>query len=312
MKQAGAHGAFRLSAITDEISASFEGALDLLEKWGLEDVEIHTLWDTSVEALTPDEITRLQEVLAARNLRVAALDSTVFLRCLLHGGPAPGSWSKRFHSIAGEIDDHLAALESCLQTARRLDAPLVRIFGFWSEGELSDRIIQEIAERLDAPVRMAAQAGVTLALENCPHAYLQQTRHVLDVLRLVNSPHLRLLWDPTNAYRCGESDVAELAGEAAPCLAHMHVKGIVLDTTATRGREYVMIEQGEVDYRRLLGEVRAAGYRGVVSLEPHYALPRSGREGAAQESFDSLLRIIDSINQADGLQEKPAWPSPAL
>jgi sugar phosphate isomerase/epimerase len=288
---------FRLGAITDEISEDFERALDIVGKWGLQDVEIHTLWDTHVEALTDEQTTYLQGILQRRQLHLAVLDSTAFLRCPLRGVTIPENWSKRFQSIGGTYDVHLSALERCLQIAQRLKVPCVRIFGFWGEGELTQEVIREIVDRLQAPIELAAQAGVVLVLENCPHTYLDHTRHVLRVLELADSPYLRLLWDPSNAYRSGEKDVADLVNEVSPFLAHMHVKGVTLNALATRGREYVVIEKGDIDYRRLLGEVAAAGYNGIVSLEPHYALPKSGREGAARESFTSLRRIVDSLEQ---------------
>ncbi len=288
----------RLCAITDEIGSTFERALDIIGAYGLHDVEIHTLWDTCVEALTGDEIARLAAVLAERDMRIAALDSTVFLRCPLHTAEMPESWSKRFQSVVGDYAYHLAALERCQVAARRLEVPLIRIFGFWSDGETTDEIVAEIAGRLAEPVRLAAQAGVTLALENCPHSYLPTTRQALRVLRQVNSSHLRLLWDPSNAFRSGETDVANLTAEVMPYLAHMHVKGVVRSASAERGREYVALERGDIDYHRLLGDVLAAGYEGCISLEPHYALPRSGVEGAARESLDSLLRIAGSLEGA--------------
>jgi sugar phosphate isomerase/epimerase len=287
-----------LCAITDEIGSTFERALDLLKAYDLHDVEVHTLWDTDVEALTSDEIARLTTVLAEREMHIAALDSTVFLRCPLHTAEMPESWSRRFQSIVGDYAYHLAALARCLEAARRLSVPLIRIFGFWSDGETTDEIVAEIAGWLAEPVRLAAQAGVTLALENCPHTYLPTTRQVLRVLRRVDSPHLRLLWDPSNAHRSGESDVADLTAEVMPYLVHMHVKGVVRSASAERGREYVPLDRGDIDYYRLLRNVLAAGYEGYISLEPHYALPRSGVEGAARESLDSLLRIASSLEGA--------------
>jgi L-ribulose-5-phosphate 3-epimerase len=286
---------FRLGVITDEISDNFERALDIVGEWGLQDIEIHTLWDTHVEALTDEQVARLQTTLKERRLRLVVLDSTAFLRCPLYGDAVPESWSKRFQSIGGTFDVHLSALERCLQIAQRLEVPFVRIFGFWGAGKLTQEVVQDIASQLQTPIRLAVQAGVVLVLENCPHTYLDHTRHVLRVLELIDSPYLRLLWDPSNAYRSGERDVADLVSEVSPFLAHMHVKGVTLDSRAVRGREYVMIEKGDIDYRHLLQQVMLAGYEGVVSLEPHYALPKGGREGAARESFGSLLRIVNSL-----------------
>jgi L-ribulose-5-phosphate 3-epimerase len=285
---------FRLGAVTDEISADFERALAIIGGWGLEDVEIHTLWDTHIEALTDDEVARLQEVLARRGMRPAVLASTVFLRCRLGGGEPPEDWSERFHSVAGTYDDHLAWLERCLTIAQRLAAPFVRIFGFWPDGAPTEAVFADISARLREPVQMAADAGVTLALENCPHTCLDHTRRALRVLRAIDSPWLRLLWDPSNAYRNGEIDVVDTIAEALPYVAHVHVKGVIVEGDR---REYTAPEKGGVDFRRLLRELLEAGYDGVVSMEPHYALPETGIEGAAQETFASLTRIIDSLTQ---------------
>jgi L-ribulose-5-phosphate 3-epimerase len=283
---------FRLGAVTDEVSADFERALAIIGEWGLEDIEIHTLWDTHIEALSDDEVTRLQETVARRGMRPVVLDSTVFLRCRLGGGSPPEDWSERFHSVVGAYDDHLAWLERCLTIAQRLAVPFVRIFGFWPDGALSDAIFAEIVARLREPVQMAADAGATLVLENCPHTYLDHTRRALRVLRAIDSPWLRLLWDPSNAYRNGEADVVDTAAEALPYVAHVHVKGVILRD----GRcEYTIPEKGGVDFHRLLRELMAAGYEGVVSMEPHYALPETGIEGAAQETFASLTRIVESL-----------------
>jgi sugar phosphate isomerase/epimerase len=289
----------RLCAITDEISREFEAALQLLGEWGLKNAEIHTLWDTSIELLTEPQVGRLERLLAEHDLRPAVLDSTAFLRCVLDGGSPPASWSKRFQSLAGNYDQHLAWLEGCLGTARRLGAPLVRIFGFWREGPTTEAVIREIGHRLQPAVEMAASAGVVLALETCPHTYLDQTRPTLEVLRTLDSPWLRLLWDPCNAFRSGDTDVVDLVAEAFPYLAHLHVKGILVGENLPDGHRYVTIGRGQVDFRLLLGRLVSAGYEGLVSLEPHYALPRSGLEGAARESFESLRGILAGLGPAE-------------
>jgi len=289
---------FRLCAITDEIGRDLETALQLLGEWGLRDAEIHTLWNTSIELLTEGEVGRLEKVLADHGIRPAVLDSTVFLRCPLRGGPPPASWSKRFHSVAGSYEEHLAVLEGCLAKARRLGAPLVRIFGFWHDVPTTDDVILEIADRLRSAVALAATNGVVLALETCPHTCLAQTRPTLAVIRSVDSPWLRLLWDPSNAFRSGDTQVVDLVAEAVPYLAHVHVKGILVGETLPDGHQYVPLERGQVDYRILLGRLAAAGYSGLLSLEPHYALPRSGVEGAARESFQSFGRALADIGPA--------------
>jgi sugar phosphate isomerase/epimerase len=294
----------RVCAITDEISRSLETALQLLDEWGLEDAEIHTLWDTSIELLGEDQVDRLGGLLAQRGIRTAVLDSTAFLRCPLRGGPPPAEPIRRFHSIAGSYEDHLALLDACLRAARRLGAPLIRIFGFWRQGPTTEDVIHEITDRLHPAVALAASHGVVLALETCPHTYLAQTRPTLEVIRRIDSPWLRLLWDPSNAFRSGDADILDLVGEAAPYLAHLHVKGIQMGEGFPNGHRYVPLDQGQVDYSTLVRRLAEAGYSGFASLEPHYALPSSGLEGAARETFRSLERILAEMDPPQSILRK--------
>lgn len=286
---------FKLSAITDEIAVDFEQAVELLAEWGMSEVELHTLWGTSVEMLTDQDIERIRQILAAYDMRIRVLDATVFLRCPLFGGVLPGAWSDDFYSVVGTLDQHVAWLERSLEAAQQLNVPLVRVFGFWRDGEATGAVIDRITEHLQAAAGLAEKAGVTLALENCPHTFLGPTRTALRVLRAIDSPWLRLLWDPSNAYRAGEHDVASLAGEALPYLAHLHVKGIVLDDLAPRGRRYVPVAEGAVDFETLLSDLLAAGYEDGVALEPHYSVPPGGIEAAGREAYLSLLSILNSL-----------------
>jgi len=289
----------RLGAITDEISDRFERSLALFNEWGLQDVEIHTLWGSSIERLEPGEVERLRRMLDEHGLRTCMLSSTVFLRCRIFDGPPPEAWDRRFDSIAGTYAEHVAALRRCLETAAALGSPLVRVFGFWPDAGNPAAVVEVVVSRLREAADLAANLGIVLALENCPHSQLDHTRKVLEVLEAVRSPWLRLLWDPSNAWGCGERDLVGLIDRAAPHLAHMHLKGVRLGGGDSAGRAYVPLDEGEVDYRQLLHGVLAAGYRGVFSLEPHYALPRTGREGAARESVARLRRLLEGLPQSD-------------
>jgi sugar phosphate isomerase/epimerase len=288
----------RLGAITDEISDGLERSLALFNEWGLQDVEIHTLWNSSIERLDAGEVDRLRRLLDEHGLRACMLSSTVFLRCRILGGPPPEAWDRRFDSIPGTYAEHVAALRHCLETAAALGAPLVRVFGFWPEEGNPHAMTEEVVTRLRGAADLAAPYGIALAVENCPHSHLDQTHKVLEVLEAVRSPWLRLLWDPSNAWRCDEHDLVGIIDRAMPHLAHMHLKGIRLGGGLSAGRAYVPLDEGDVDYRQLLGGVLAAGYAGVFSLEPHYVRPRTGREGAARESMARLRRLLQSLPQA--------------
>ena len=138
----------RLGAITDEISDGLERSLALFNEWGVQDVEIHTLWDSSIERLDPDEVERLRRLLDEHSLRACMLSSTVFLRCRILGGPPPEAWDRRFDSIPGTYAEHVAALRRCLETAAALGAPLIRVFGFWPEEGNPDVMTEKLAREV--------------------------------------------------------------------------------------------------------------------------------------------------------------------
>ncbi len=142
---------FRVAAITDEIGNGIEPALALLAEWKLSDAEIHTLWDTSIERLGPDQVSHLRQLLTGYGLHACMLSSTIFLRCRVGHGPPPESWDRRFDSIGGTYIQHVAALARCLEIASELDAPMIRVFGFWPEEGDQARVTAEVVSRLATP-----------------------------------------------------------------------------------------------------------------------------------------------------------------
>ncbi len=287
---------FRPGAITDELSADTARALDLAQRYGLREVEIHTAWGRSIEELDGEQVDRLRQMLADRGLRVCCLSSTVFLRCHVDDRPDAIPPIPGFPSIAGTFADHLRALERCFQIAAALEASLIRVFGFWKPGAAPDEAhYYAAAEKLAAAARMAESAGAVLALENCPHTAFCRGEWAARLVALVGSARLRMLWDPANALRCGQADYLAAYDLIRPHLAHVHAKDIVLGTALERGRAYVQLGTGQVDWRRILHRLAWDGFSGVVSLEPHYTGPDGTPESAAADSIRALLHLSAAV-----------------
>jgi len=289
----------RLCIIADEVSTDFDQAITCIAGWGLKNVEVHSLWDTSVELMSVSQTEKLRVALDVSHLAAPVISSTVFLRCRLQGGMTPERWSQRFDSLGGGYPEHLHWLEQSLNVARSVGATAVRVFGFWRDGPTSEAVLNRIVESFRPALDLAAAAGVVLALENCPHTYLDHTRLALQAVQRVGSPWLRLLWDPANALRSGEMDVAELVDEVLPVLAHVHVKGLRLTGGVPGGREYVRFDRGGIDFARLIGRLLDGGYGGLFSLEPHYSLSGDDRLGAAEETVLAAQALLRTIKSAE-------------
>jgi len=293
----------RLGAIANELSPSTERAFTLAQEWGLSEIELHTVWEKNIEMLNDEEIGRLKDLLHKHQLHLCCLSSTVFLRCHLDDRDEPIEWHTSFRSINGHYAEHLHALERCLAIATVLEAPLVRIFGFWRTGPTLEETFQEAAERIRPGIRMAEAAGIPLALENCPHTYFDWGRRAARLLEIVDSPWLQLLWDPCNALRSDEPDYLEAYGVVRQRLAHVHAKDVRIDPDLDQGRVYTPIGQGQVEWREILDCLERDHYEGVVSLEPHHVGPDGTLETSAAASFEglegmnNLLRSTPEINE---------------
>ena len=69
---------FRRSVITDEISQDPEKAAQLAKKYGLEALEIRSVWDKEPYELTPEEAGRLAAIAHAYGFKISAVCGPVF------------------------------------------------------------------------------------------------------------------------------------------------------------------------------------------------------------------------------------------
>lgn len=140
-----------------------------------------------------------------------------------------------------------------IEVAQELDAPLVRVFAGYPEGDRQERWPGMIAALRDVAA-CARQAGVRLGLENHNHgAFTPTAAEFLRVLREVDSPDLVPLIDTGNYTDGWPSLEATL-----PMAAHLHAKFWEVNADGSDAR---------VDYGRIVPLLRAAGYHGWVTLE---------------------------------------------
>ena len=281
---------FQLGGITDELSPNINHALDMACEFGIQTVELHTAWRRSVELWDDEQVAMIEAALKKRNLSVCCISSTVFLRCHLNESTAPIPRLPGFRSITGGYQEHLEALVRCLDIAQRLRAPIVRIFGFWREGATTNETYHQAEEKIAVAAELAASSKIKLALENCPHTYFDWGARAARLIEKLGSHWVGLLWDPCSGLRSGEPDYLAPYDTIIRLLLHVHAKDMILDDRLKRGRKYVPILQGQVDWVEILSRLKRSNYDRVVCLETHHTGPDGTRESAAKASFDGLLR----------------------
>ena len=280
----------KLSVITDEISMDFEHALDIMQEYGCEGAELRSLWGTNIVDLSDDQIERAKRALDARGMAVSCIASPLF-KCDLDetGGSAAGRTHQAQERGLGQQMD---VLERCIHLCGVFDTPFIRIFAFWRRGDLADNIEKEIIRIFEEPAARAEKANVVLGLENEHSCYLGTGGEIARVIEAVNSPGLRAVWDPGNAFCAGEVPYPDGYEAVKDYIVHVHIKDAVREDGK---HKFVCIGDGELDYDGQLRALVADGYDGYLSLETHYK-PGGVSEDGSRQCLASLKEMLQAIN----------------
>ncbi|MDY0170807.1 MAG: TIM barrel protein [Thermoguttaceae bacterium] len=130
-------------------------------------------------------------------------------------------------------------------------------------GRSDRRIEASVLKGLEATLRLAEDAGITLLLEplntryDHPGYWLTGSDRGADICRRFNSPRLRLLFDCYHM-QIMEGDLLNHIERNLDVIGHFHSAGVP-------GRHELF--RGETDYPYLMDAIWRMGYRGVFGLE---------------------------------------------
>jgi sugar phosphate isomerase/epimerase len=278
----------RPAVITDEITQDFEHALDVMLEYGVKTAELRGLWGKNVLELDETERGRAKEALERRGMSVCSIASP-FGKCKLR--PDGEAEAGPLHlAVERSLEEQLSVLELAVELARFFGTDLVRGFAFWKQGELTEPIWAEIEAAFRPPVALAERAGIILGLENEHACMLGTGAEAGRLLRAIDSPALRAIWDAGNAFFAGEKPFPDGYRAVADRIVHVHVKDAVRGADGEAA--WAVVGEGEIDY---LGQFRALvadGYQGYVSLETHYRPPSGSTEEGSRLCLQGMLSLL--------------------
>ena len=239
-----------LSGFGDEIDPDPAVQAAVLLALGASHIEVRSAWGTNVSELTPEQVATLKAVLDEKGLKVSAVASPI-----------------------GKVDVTLPAeheverLRQIISVAKGLDTRFVRIFSFYrAEGVSPDAVRDDVLARMRALAALAEESGVVLLHENEKDIYGDTPQRVLDIMESVNSPALRVAWDNANFVQVGVKPFTDGYAMLRPYLEYFQVK----DALSTTG-EVVPAGEGDGELDATIAALKADGFTGFASLEPHLA-----------------------------------------
>lgn len=271
-----------LSIISDQISQDIGSAFSIIAQEGYKEVELHNVFGHSIETCNQEEIVEIKSLLKKYNLQVSNIASTIFFLCPLYPNDKVSLFNPDFHCIEGNVHKHLEILRNACHIAKELNCSLIRIFPFrWPDNRKgpygTQQDYEQILDNIQKAVQIAQLEDCTLVLENCPYSHLPKGEMTLKVIREINSPYLKLLWDPANSYRAIQDNVPlqyrtwsleKELNELFPYIGHIHLKDYHYDNQFEKPFRHVAIGDGDIDYENLILSLRKLGYNGSLSLEP--------------------------------------------
>ena len=252
---------FLLSAFGDEIDDDLTRQLEVLASEDITALELRSAWGVNILDLSSDQLLHVRELLQEHGFHVSALGSPI--------GKSPLSEPPAFEQ---------ERLARALAAADALDTRLIRIFSFYLPPESLDDARDEVIERVGALVERAAQAGMTLLHENERGIYGESATRCHDLLTTIDSPALRMAFDPANFVQAGVRPMEEAWPLLKDYVAHIHIKDALLRDGSVRPAG-----QGDSDIPGLLAALDRCDYRGYLTLEPHLSIsgPAGGYSGEA-------------------------------
>lgn len=263
-----------LTGFADEIDADFRTQCAHLDSLGVRFIELRSAWGANVLDLTDEQLSEVEDILTDHGIKVSSIGSPI---------------GKIL--VTDDFEPHLERFRHCLDVAERLHAPYIRLFSFFiPEGDDPDTHRDEVMRRMRALVDEAEGRDVILLHENEKEIFGDIPRRCLDIATTIDSPRLRLILDPANYVQC-DVQPFDHYDQLRPATAYIHVKDAVFGTGDVKPAG-----EGDGRVRDIVKALKADGFDGFLSLEPHLAAHNAfgGFSGAdewtrAHTAFTSIL-----------------------
>jgi sugar phosphate isomerase/epimerase len=271
---------FTLSAFGDEIADDLVTQLEVLASEGISHLELRGAWGQNVLALDDAQLARAAAMLRERGFGVSAIGSPI--------GKSGLDQPRAFE---------LERLERAIAAADALGTRLIRVFSFYVPPGQAARHREEVIERMAALADRAARAGVTLVHENEKEIYGDTAERCQDILATIDSPALRMAFDPANFVQVGVRPIAEAWPRLAEYTTHVHIKDAVFEDGSVRPAG-----AGDGEIPELIAALHARGYQGFLTLEPHLKIAGPAGGFSGETGMRVAIRALRTVLNLAGVR----------
>jgi len=263
----------KLGVITDGISRDLEHALQVATEFDLEYAELQYVWDKQVPDFDDDQMAKALALVDKYGVKVSAITRHNFVGLLV-----------------GEVEvgdavhqEHMDALQRCIDMAKAFDTKIVRTMSFRKEmiifgyngaedWNASRGAWDKLIELLTPAVKLAEANDIILSVETGNNAMITSAVLARKFIDDMGSDNLKLMWDPANTLYCGEVVYPDgFDALRGGYISHVHMKDCRVDIPAAAVWQAEMGTAEMAPYLEgLAAGFKEENYDGVISLESVY------------------------------------------
>jgi len=292
MTRADVGWADRSCGISDEAAHDLDGQIRAQVDAGMGAIELRSVAGRAVADWDASDVDAIAEAVRAAALSVAVLDTPV------------GNWAT---TIATDEESERRTLIRCATAARALGCRYLRVMSYPNDGRPEPDWEAAVLARMERLTAEAQRQDVVLLHENCHGWAGRGATETVRLMREIDSPHLRLIFDMGNGLAYGYEPIDFLA-RVLPWVEHVHVKD------GRRVRDDALFTtpgRGEADVAGCVRMLESAGYTGRYSIEPNLAhVPHLGQTARDEElttgyracatAFRDILTAVLQPEAGDG------------
>jgi len=238
----------KLAAFADEISPNLDEQIQACRENSVTHFELRGVYGKNVLDFDAALRSEIKSKLAAHGMGVISIGSPI--------GKV---------KISEPWEPHFERFKIAVDSAEYFAAPFIRIFSYYppEKGQDMRKHRDEVMRRMRAKVDYIKNRNVTLIHENEKDIYGEKGAGCLDLLKTIESPKFRNAFDFANFVQAGEKPLVNWPSLKSYTV-HIHIKDAML-----ADGKVVPAGQGDGQLEPILRDVKASGYEGFLSLEPH-------------------------------------------
>lgn len=273
----------KFSAFADEVSSDFKKQVQFLVSQNIPAIEIRFVNKKNIMDLTKTELKEVKRILDQNGIQVSAIGSPI--------GKV---------TLDLPFEDHLNKFKHAIELANYFGTSFIRVFSYYApKGKLIDDYRDVVIDRMARKAELLSDTGVVMVHENESHIYGHSAYNCVDIMTSVNSPNLKLAYDPAN-FVWGDNIINNVEvcwPIMKPYVAHIHIKDWKLGSTDIGS----MPGHGDGQIRELIRELKKDDYSGYLTMEPHLRVGGQFGGDTGPELFSQALALTKVMCMEENL-----------